>query len=195
MTRATTDAMHRAVARSLLLDWNGEQADRAARAMVGLRNADAKGDTAPYFGESARAVPGAGWLAVYEIDRAYGGSEEGGWWYDCGRLVACIPAERWLAFVECTGNAGPMVEHLPMVESDGIGESATPGGFPPQGERIPLVDSRPAEAMIAACLERYGVRAFAADASSVAYDGGALSLEWRADAPEAYYPERRPKYA
>lgn len=25
-------------------------------------------------------------IAIYEIDRAYGGSEEGGWWYDCGDL-------------------------------------------------------------------------------------------------------------
>lgn len=27
------------------------------------------------------------WVAVYEMDRAYGGSEEGGWWYDCGDRV------------------------------------------------------------------------------------------------------------
>ncbi len=26
-------------------------------------------------------------LAFYEIDRACGGPEEGGWWYDTGRLV------------------------------------------------------------------------------------------------------------
>lgn len=26
-------------------------------------------------------------LAFYEIDRAYGGPEEGGWWYDTGQLV------------------------------------------------------------------------------------------------------------
>jgi hypothetical protein len=25
-------------------------------------------------------------VAFYEIDRAYGGPEEGGWWYDCGSL-------------------------------------------------------------------------------------------------------------
>ena len=25
-------------------------------------------------------------VAFYEIDRAYGGPEEGGWWYDCGEL-------------------------------------------------------------------------------------------------------------
>ena len=26
-------------------------------------------------------------LGFYEIDRAWGGSEEGGWWFDCGQLV------------------------------------------------------------------------------------------------------------
>ena len=26
-------------------------------------------------------------VAVYEVDRAYGGPEEGGWWFDCGDLV------------------------------------------------------------------------------------------------------------
>jgi hypothetical protein len=26
-------------------------------------------------------------VAFYEIDRAYGGPEEGGWWFDCGDLV------------------------------------------------------------------------------------------------------------
>ncbi|CAG0982501.1 hypothetical protein RHIZO_01814 [Rhizobiaceae bacterium] len=29
-------------------------------------------------------------LAFYEIDRAYGGPEEGGWWYDTGRLVRIL---------------------------------------------------------------------------------------------------------
>ena len=26
-------------------------------------------------------------VGVYETDRAYGGPEEGGWWYDCGNMV------------------------------------------------------------------------------------------------------------
>jgi hypothetical protein len=26
-------------------------------------------------------------VATYLVDRAYGGPEEGGWWYDCGQLV------------------------------------------------------------------------------------------------------------
>lgn len=29
-------------------------------------------------------------LAFYEIDRAYGGPEEGGWWFDCGQLVRIV---------------------------------------------------------------------------------------------------------
>ena len=29
-------------------------------------------------------------LAFYEIDRCYGGSEEGGWWYDTGTFVRAI---------------------------------------------------------------------------------------------------------
>lgn len=29
-------------------------------------------------------------LAIYEVDRAYGGPEEGGWWFDCGQLVRVL---------------------------------------------------------------------------------------------------------
>lgn len=29
-------------------------------------------------------------LAFYEIDRAWGGPEEGGWWYDTGTFVRVI---------------------------------------------------------------------------------------------------------
>lgn len=29
-------------------------------------------------------------LAFYEIDRIYGGPEEGGWWYDSGTFVRAI---------------------------------------------------------------------------------------------------------
>lgn len=28
------------------------------------------------------------WVAVYQVDRQYGGPEEGGWYYDAGTLVA-----------------------------------------------------------------------------------------------------------
>ena len=29
-------------------------------------------------------------VALYEIDRAYGGPEEGGWWYNCGTLERTV---------------------------------------------------------------------------------------------------------
>ena len=29
-------------------------------------------------------------IALYEIDRAYGGGEEGGWWFDTGELVDSV---------------------------------------------------------------------------------------------------------
>lgn len=33
------------------------------------------------------------YVNVYLVDRAYGGAEEGGWWYDCGEPVASIPCD------------------------------------------------------------------------------------------------------
>lgn len=30
------------------------------------------------------------WVNVYEVDRCYGGSEEGGWWFDTGTPVASV---------------------------------------------------------------------------------------------------------
>jgi hypothetical protein len=32
-------------------------------------------------------MSGVTYVNVYEVDRAYGGPEEGGWYYDAGRLV------------------------------------------------------------------------------------------------------------
>jgi hypothetical protein len=36
---------------------------------------------------SVEYVPGTVFVNVYEVDRIYGGPEEGGWWYDAGRCV------------------------------------------------------------------------------------------------------------
>jgi hypothetical protein len=36
-------------------------------------------------------VIGMWYVNVYELDRHYGGPEEGGWWYDSGDPVAAIP--------------------------------------------------------------------------------------------------------
>lgn len=35
--------------------------------------------------------PGPIWVTLYLVDRAYGGPEEGGWWYNTGRVVAAWP--------------------------------------------------------------------------------------------------------
>ncbi len=36
---------------------------------------------------------GVYYVNVYEVDRAWGGAEEGGWWYDTGIPVASVPFE------------------------------------------------------------------------------------------------------
>jgi hypothetical protein len=33
-------------------------------------------------------------LGFYEVDREYGGPEEGGWWYDSGRLIRVLRVEK-----------------------------------------------------------------------------------------------------
>lgn len=33
------------------------------------------------------------WVNVYDVAQAYGGPEEGGWWFDTGTPVASIPVE------------------------------------------------------------------------------------------------------
>ena len=33
-------------------------------------------------------------LAIYEIDRQYGGPEEGGWWFDSGELIRVVKTFR-----------------------------------------------------------------------------------------------------
>ena len=52
-------------------------------------------------------------LAFYEIDRAYGGPEEGGWWYDTGQLVriwrTCKTEDKAFAVAR---RANRLLEHL-----------------------------------------------------------------------------------
>lgn len=36
---------------------------------------------------------GGYYVNTYEVDRGYGGPEEGGWWYDLGKPVASVPFE------------------------------------------------------------------------------------------------------
>jgi hypothetical protein len=35
-------------------------------------------------------VPQKTWAVVYEVGRNYGGPEEGGWWYDTGKLIQVV---------------------------------------------------------------------------------------------------------
>jgi hypothetical protein len=58
-----------------------------------MHDTDTKGATAP-VPDSPRLQ--RGFLAVYNVDRHYGGREEGGWWYDSGRLVSRVAAVRYV---------------------------------------------------------------------------------------------------
>ncbi len=56
--------------------------------------------------KAIRQIP-RGWCCVnvYDVNRAYGGAEEGGWWFDCGAPLRTIhvrqrDAERCLRRVE-----------------------------------------------------------------------------------------------
>lgn len=176
----------RAVAAAQVVQWTGEYADRCAVAAVALECSRAvqAGKPTPYYvrADESRGIMAPlarlveGWLAVYRVSQAYGGPEEGGWYYGCGELVACIPATRWAWFAECIPAGGPTFASGLLAGCDGVeGE---------QGDRIPLAGTAGAEAMIAACLERYGADAFRRR----------LSLVWRDSIPEAFYPSQRPRY-
>lgn len=55
-----------------------------------------------YVAETVEDTPtvqyakGFSFVTVYEMDRIYGGPEEGGWWYDAGTVVLCrqVPADQ-----------------------------------------------------------------------------------------------------
>jgi hypothetical protein len=176
----------RAVAEEQVVHWTAEYADRCAVAAVALEchRISQAGHPMPYHlrADEARGIlaPRArlteGWLAVYRVSQAYGGPEEGGWYYGCGELFACLPATRWSWSAECATDDGPQVSSGLLAECDGAeGE---------QGNRIPLADTAGAEAMIAACMARWGADCFRRR----------LSLVWRDSMPEAFYPASRPRY-
>jgi len=50
-------------------------------------------------------------VAVYICDRAYGGPEEGGWWYDCG-----VPSEGQYYAKVFEGNPRPYPYVIPTYE-------------------------------------------------------------------------------
>lgn len=60
-------------------------------------------DDTPYQEAEVSIVqyaPGYQFVNVYEMDREYGGPEEGGWYFDTGRLVASVQVPE--SFVEST---------------------------------------------------------------------------------------------
>ncbi|MEM7711444.1 MAG: hypothetical protein AAF264_11985 [Pseudomonadota bacterium] len=52
-------------------------------------------------------------VALYEIDRAYGGPEEGGWWSECGTLLRplCVTRDADAADARAT-RANRLIERL-----------------------------------------------------------------------------------
>lgn len=51
------------------------------------------------IGPTARTC--RGFWGLYEEWQAFGGREEGGWWYDAGRLLAMVPGERTRVDFHC----------------------------------------------------------------------------------------------
>ncbi|MFD2502637.1 hypothetical protein ACFSTI_32505 [Rhizorhabdus histidinilytica] len=96
-------------------------------------------------------------IALYEIDRAYGGAEEGGWWYDTGelaRLLALAPTEA--RAIQLADRANRLLErlqrHRRRVDSvlyDGgrytaiVFEWTAPRPFPRSGRTTPERDCPP----------------------------------------------------
>ena len=90
-----------------------------------------------------------GWWCVYETDRRYGGPEEGGWWYDDGVLISCVPASR----------------------------------------------SRLKAKYGTDCDEQHAGKALLeAVVGTQRWPADKLSLEWRDEQPEPYYPQSKPRY-
>ncbi len=67
-------------------------------------------------------------VALYEIDRAYGGPEEGGWWYDCGelrRVLRVVPGAD--AAYDLAARANRLMERLQRGKRD-VGSVIYAGG-------------------------------------------------------------------
>ena len=67
-------------------------------------------------------------VALYEIDRAYGGPEEGGWWYDCGelrRVLRVVPTAD--AAYDLAARANWLMDRLQHGRRD-VGSMAYTGG-------------------------------------------------------------------
>jgi hypothetical protein len=73
-----------------------------------------------------------GWYVnVYRVDLAYGGPEEGGWWYKAGEVERCLPALTRAGAERILARVRPIIERwnegrrpLSSVLSDGAFECA-----------------------------------------------------------------------
>jgi hypothetical protein len=80
--------------------------------------------------EKLRKVPERApiWVTLYLVDRAYGGPEEGGWWYDTGEVIATWPvperdlAEDIILMAKHAGYTNEGRRDIGSVLSDGIYE-------------------------------------------------------------------------
>jgi hypothetical protein len=45
------------------------------------------------FNQQPKYLADTLWVTAYEVDREYGGPEEGGWWYDTGQVVKTVQAK------------------------------------------------------------------------------------------------------
>ena len=101
---------------------------------------------------------GRKFVSVYKADRAYGGPEEGGWWYDVYDLVDSVPvismaaARQVKSFLEQKYKAenrdtGPLdsakgFENLP----EGTEDSQIPRGFSGEASELQaVIEERPGE--------------------------------------------------
>lgn len=67
-------------------------------------------------------------LAFFEMDRAYGGPEEGGWWFDCGQRVRTFRTYPTRATAEAAQRrANALLHHLQRGKRD-VGSVIYAGG-------------------------------------------------------------------
>ncbi len=69
------------------------------------------------------------YVNIYLVDRAYGGSEEGGWWFDYGTVQASIPVLAYETGDEVKARYQPMVDGLNRGRRDDISSMASEGQY------------------------------------------------------------------
>lgn len=54
-------------------------------------------------------------VAVHEIDQCYGGSEEGGWWYDCG-----VPARQHAGYTRVFSSRTKAIRYMQRLNRETV---------------------------------------------------------------------------